>query len=135
MKRRRQKISFWENRIFVTALSVLAGMAVFIIVMLFFSFIMTLADIPLKIYSLFALVSAGLSGFVSALVLAGISHRNGIKKGLECGLIITAIYFVSAIFIKQGLNISLLLKPSVIIISSVIGGIYGVNRKTSYKWL
>lgn len=135
MKRRRQKISFWENRIFVTALSVLAGMAVFIIVMLFFSFIMTLADIPLKIYSLFALVSAGLSGFVSALILAGISQRNGIKKGLECGLIITAIYFVSAIFIKQGLNISLLLKPSVIIISSVIGGIYGVNRKTSYKWL
>lgn len=135
MKRRRQKISFWENRIFVTAFSVLAGMAVFIIVMLFFSFIMTLADIPLKIYSLFALVSAGLSGFVSALVLAGISYRNGIKKGLECGLIITAIYFVSAIFIKQGLNISLLLKPSVIIISSVIGGIYGVNRKTSYKWL
>ena len=135
MKRRRQKTSFWENRIFVTALSVLTGMAVFIIVMLFFSFIMTLADIPLKIYSLFALVSAGLSGFVSALILAGISHRNGIKKGLECGLIITAIYFVSAIFIKQGLNISLLLKPSVIIISSVIGGIYGVNRKTSYKWL
>lgn len=135
MKRRRQKTSLWKNRIFVTAFSVIVGMAVFTVTMLFFSFIMTLADIPLKIYSLFALVSAGLSGFVSALVLAGISHRNGIKKGLGCGLIITAIYFVSAIFMKQGLNISLLLKPSVIIISSVIGGIYGVNRKTSYKWL
>lgn len=135
MKRRRQKNSIWKNKIFVTAFSVISGIAVFIITMLFFSFVMTLADIPLKVYSLFALFSIGLCGFVSAFILAGISHRNGIKKGLECGLIITVIYLVLAIFICKEPNISLLLKPSVVIISSVIGGICGVNKKISYKWL
>ena len=103
---------------------IFTGVFVFI-----FSIIMYLTQTGYEYSTVFATVSLGVGGFVSAFYAAKKLARKGFLIGaLVGGVSFVAILLISLFVDKGGITFNTLFHFIIIMLSSLIGGIIGVNK-------
>ena len=116
----------------ITAVSALAGTAVFFSFSSFLAFIFFLADTPYHIYRLASELTLAAGSFAAGGTGGFCRRKNGIVTGMLCSLLV----FIPALI----LFIAFTGKPSVPVftltlavssVSGLAGGVYGVNRHIS----
>ena len=100
------------------------------LVLLCGAFMMSKVDFPqsgVPVISIFALV---IGGFVAGFVVARLTRCNGLLYGLACGLLIFFVcVFCELSFMEGELGMLAVYKCAICVISGMIGGVLGVNKR------
>lgn len=85
---------------------------------------------------LFATLSLSLGGFVASLYLGNFKGEKGILLGGAVALVIFFITALITLLVNRGaVSIHLVLRFVIILLSSLIGAIIGVNKKINKKFI
>ena len=115
------------KRIFV---GVLMGIAVFLLLLLLFSLIMTISAVPDGFSSVFSFVALSLGAFASGFFALWKIGKSGLINGLICGGILAAIHLLlSLVFGDGGRLVFILISVIIELVLSTLGGIVSVNVK------
>ena len=68
--------------------------------------------------------------FIHSYKLGMIKHKNGYLEGIKFGGLIDFLFIVLGIVIKENFNFYKVIYYMLIILTSVVGSILGVNKKT-----
>ncbi|MEE1005721.1 MAG: TIGR04086 family membrane protein [Acutalibacteraceae bacterium] len=117
-------------------LGFIIGAAVTAVFIVLFALIMYLSGAAFKYAPVFATLSVALGCFAAAFFTA---KRQG-SKGLFAGTVVGGIAFmlitlVSLIVNSGGITLNTLFHFIIIMLSSLIGGILGVNKGKSHKYI
>ena len=117
-------------------LGFLIGAAVTAVFILLFALVMYLSGAAFKYAPVFATLSVAIGCFVAAFFTA---KRQG-SKGWLVGMVIGGITFilitlVSLIVNSGGITLNTLFHFIILMLSSLIGGILGVNKGKSHKYI
>lgn len=128
-----KKNSFNYGLIIKTALLNIITTAAFIFI---FAVVMYLAQTGYEFATVFATVSLAAGSLVSAFYLA----RKIAKKGFLVGLLVGGAEFIIVTLIsmfvdKGGITVNTLFHLIIILLSSLIGGIVGVNKAGKQKYI
>ncbi len=108
---------------------ILASVLLFSILLGTFSYFNILNNNVIKIFELIAII---ISMFIGGFYLGRLSNKKGFLEGIKIGVVMIVILFL---FGYLGFNISFSLNLFVfyllILISSVLGSIIGINKKSS----
>ena len=111
------------------------GVLACLVMMIFFSIILLVFNIDRKYATPFATISVAIGGYVSSRFAA---KKIG-DKGYVVGLIIGGTIFVTitliSIFIGNSLSLNTLFHFIIITLSSIVGGIAGVNKDKHKKYI
>ncbi len=111
-------------------ISVIVGAAATFILMLIFSAIMVGADLPDSFATPFASLSTAVGGLVSGFTASKILKSGGLLNGAVTGGVLFFIILIISLFTdKGGLTLNTLFNFVIIMLSALIGGVWGVNRK------
>ena len=84
----------------------------------------------------FSTVSLSLGSFAAAYFISRRCEKNGYLIGTLVGIIsFAAVTVISLIVTKNGLSINTLFHFIIIVLASAIGGILGLNRSKSSKYI
>ena len=119
------------SKIILTVLvGILVGLAFSIIILLIFSLIITVKDIPQGAIPTLSAVSVALGCFAGGLTGAKLHRKSGLAVGILIGfLIYLLLLFAGTLAHGDGLSASTLIKLVVSVASGGIGGIIGVNTR------
>ncbi len=121
---------------FIYATSSLIGVAVTFLVMLLFSAIMLLTGIDKAFAVPFATVSLAVGSFAASMYSSSKIGDKGYLIGLITGAVVfVVIMLISLVINRSGLTINTLFHLVIIMLSSVIGGIIGVNKGKDKKYI
>jgi putative membrane protein (TIGR04086 family) len=128
-----KKNSFNYGLIIKTAILNIITTAAFIFI---FAVVMYLAQTGYEFATVFATVSLAAGSLVSAFYLA----RKIAKKGFLVGLLVGGAEFIIVTLIsmfadKGGITVNTLFHLIIILLSSLIGGIVGVNKAGKQKYI
>lgn len=116
------------------AISVLIGAVCCALALLLMSLIMTVRSVPQMAVDPMASLALALGGFVAGLCCTRIVRENGLVHGALCGAVFTVIVLLAGLAVKDnGFGIPALLKIAFIMLSSMLGGVLGVNTKRRRK--
>ena len=128
--RRRTSSSSVKKDIFFVFLAIIAGFLITILVLLFFSFILTKIDAPDKVIKLLSTVALGVGTYFGGYICSKRKHNKGIYRGALCGFIMFCmIVIMGAIFADTILSFSVTSKLILTLVCGAIGGIVGANSK------
>jgi putative membrane protein (TIGR04086 family) len=121
------------------AMTVLAGMIVGIatslIILLIFSFVMTVKDVPQGAVPTLTAVSVALGSFAGGFAGAKLHRKAGLATGAATGLFIYLLLLLAGTAMqKSSLGAAVLIKFTVSLASGGIGGIMGVNTRKAQKF-
>ena len=112
------------------------GVAVTLLFMCLFAAILLFSGIDRGYSVPFATVSLALGSFAAAYIVSRKSERRGYLIGTLIGLVTFAIVTVISLIInKNGLTMNTLFHFIIIVLASAIGGILGVNKGKSRKYI
>ena len=104
--------------------------AVTLLAVSLFSIVMNLADIDYKYSPVFGSVAVALGCLIASYFLSNKKKNKGYLIGAATGFITFVIVTVIGLIINQGgIGINTLFHLVIIMLSSIIGGILGVNKK------
>lgn len=122
------------ERVVIYLLSVLAGIFFIVASMLLLSGLMLATDMSESYCSVLSGVSSGVGGLVAGFLASKKIKSGGIINGLICGAIIYAfILFFSLFLSDKGFSLITVYHSLITVISSIIGGILGVNSAHKRK--
>lgn len=128
--RRRSSSSSVKKDIFFIFAAILAGFLITMLVLLFFSFILTKIDAPDKVVKLLSTVALGAGTYFGGYICSKRKHNKGLYRGALCGFIMfCAIVIFGAIFADTVLSFSATSKLVLTLVCGAIGGIVGANSK------
>lgn len=82
--------------------------------------------------NIFELISIIISMFIGGMYLGKNSQKKGYLEGLKIGVItITILFSFGFLAYNQEFSLSLLLFYIIILISSILGSVIGINKKSS----
>ena len=85
---------------------------------------------------LFATVSVAVGCFMSSLYLGIKFRKNGILIGIAVGgVVFIVITIISLLVNSSAVGVHTLLRLVILLLSSLIGGVFGVNRNTNPKYI
>lgn len=114
----------------------LIGVAVTLIFMCLFAAIILFCNIDRGYSVPFATVSLALGSFTAAYIVSKESERRGYLIGTLVGLVSFAVVtIISLIINRNGLTMNTLFHFIIIVLASAIGGILGVNKGKSKKYI
>lgn len=124
-----EKVEF-QRMIRPVAVSVLIGAVFCALVLLLLSVLLTVRNIPQAAIDPMAIFAMSAGGFLAGFCCARIVRENGLALGAVCGLALTAVMLLASLAIPDnGFGIPALLKIAFIMLSSMLGGVLGVNAK------
>ena len=86
--------------------------------------------IGLKIVTVFSYITPFIAMFVGSLLLGKTSNNKGWLEGIKYGLICVVIFFIfNYLAFDSGFNISNIILYIITLVSSVFGGMIGINLK------
>lgn len=120
----------WHRLLRGVLVGVLIGEAVTLVLLFLFSCMMAFVHLPLAAADWMSsgalVIGAAAGGFLSAVI----SKANGLLTGLLCGVVLCVLLILlSLVFHPFEATTFFLLKVTLSLIFSAIGGILGVNRK------
>lgn len=117
-----------ENKIPSILICVLMSVAISFVFMCLFGAMVYFLDINRKLMPFLSTVSVGLGCFITSLFAGKKTKEKGYKTGGLIGIITFVIITVISFIIgKQSITLNTLFHFLIIVISSLIGGITGVN--------
>lgn len=116
------------------ALSVLIGALFCALLLLLMSVLLSTQNIPQFAIHPMASFAISAGGFVAGFCCAKIMREKGLAYGAFCGAVLTVIVLLAALALKDnGFGIPALLKTAFIMLSSMLGGVLGVNTRRRRK--
>lgn len=110
---------------------IVLGVLVNILLLLIFAAVILLADIDRAFAQPLSSIALGVGGFVAAIYTAKKIGGKGYLVGLIIGLLsFVVVTLIGLIINKNGLTNASVFRFIISFLSSVIGGIIGVNKKT-----
>lgn len=117
-----------KTRIIWYAISVAVGFVVTFVFMLVLAAISVALDLPESAASPISSVTAAAGGLVASFISSKKIGSGGLINGLICGFAIFLIITLVALILDDGgLSMATLFHLVVLVLSSLIGGIWGVN--------
>lgn len=112
------------------AVSVAFGAVVSVVILVLFALLLSGRTIPQPMIDPMATFAMSVGAFVSGLICAKMIHRNGLMCGLICGIVFAAILLACSFAVPDSaLGLGALIKIALMLFSSMIGGVLGVNTK------
>ena len=125
-----------QNKSGLIISGVVIGIAVTLVAMLLFSFLILAFDLDDGFSAPFATLSLAFGTFAAAFYTARRIGSRGYLVGLTVGIIsFLAVLLISLFVSKQSIGSNTVFHLIIIVISSLIGGILGVNFKRDKKYL
>lgn len=116
------------------AVSVVLGAIISVVFLLLMSLVVSSRSVPQSMIDPMAIIAMSSGAFVSGLCCARIIHKNGLMCGLICGVIFAAVVLVCSFAVPENsLGLGALLKTMFMLLSSMLGGVLGVNTKKRKK--
>ncbi len=124
-----------DNKIIAYFLGGIVGIIITLIIMFIFSAVIIFLNIDRAYAVPFATISIGIGSFFAGKITA----RKLCKKGYLVGLVIGLITFLTitllSLILGNSLSINTIFHFVIILLSSIIGGITGVNYKKNKKYI
>lgn len=118
------------DKILIYLLSIVVGFISTFILMLLFAFVSVTADLSDMFATPFASLSAAFGSVLSAYLSSRKLGSGGLLNGIICGGIMFLIIFLISLLIDDGgITINTLFNFIILLLSGIIGGVWGVNRK------
>lgn len=131
---RRRSSSTIKKDIFFAFVAILAGFLITMLVLLFFSFILTKIDAPDKVIKLLSTVALGVGTYFGGYICSRRKHNRGIYRGALCGfMMFCTIVIVGAVFTNTVLSFSVTSKFVLTLVCGAIGGIVGANSNSRFR--
>ena len=127
-----KKDPFGKEKPKITAyiIAVLLGAAITFIFMLAFAAITVSADLSDSFIAPFASLSAATGGLASGFIASKILKSGGLLNGAVTGGILFLIVLIISLFADRGgLSLNTLFNFLIIMLSALLGGIWGISRK------
>ncbi len=105
----------------------LFGVIVSAVLLLLFAFIMSWRDFPHAAIDPVATFAVAAGSFVAGFICARLMRENGLMFGAICGAIIFALMALCGMVFVGGFGIAALIKLVIVLCSSMLGGVLGVN--------
>jgi len=129
---RTEQADFYKPILFGLIISVIAT----VLILLIFSFLLTIRDMPAMTMPVFSAVSIAIGGFLGGLFSAKKAGKNGLLYGVITGAALYVIVLIASLIVsKGGVTMLTLIKLVITLISAAIGGIIGVNLKNRRKMI
>lgn len=110
------------------------GIILISVLFLIFALMVSKLNMPVPSISIIVTICGGLGSFVSGFVSSKIFKKKGILIGILSGLILSLLILIlSIVFSGNILGGESISKYIVILISSILGGVLGVNSKSYRK--
>lgn len=120
-----------KGKIAVYLVSVVLGFVMTFILMLLFAVLSVTLDLAESFATPFASVAAALGSLFSAFLSSKRLKKGGLVNGLVCGSAIFIISAAIALGVDEGsLTLNTLFNFLIIMLSALIGGVWGVNQRT-----
>lgn len=111
-------------------LSLLCGTVACGLLLLLFSAIVAMTDLPRTVVGLFSTVALAGAGFVAGYVCARQLREKGMLLGALCGCCIYLLVFLfGAALLTDGYGPAALFKFAAVLLAAAVGGVLGVNKK------
>lgn len=124
------------SKTFIFIKGALIGVAVTLIMMLLFAVIMYAVSLERALAAPLATVSLAVGTFFAAFYVAAKMGNKGYLIGLITGIaVFAAITLVSLLIDRSGLTLNTLFHFIIIMLSSFIGGVVGVNKGKNKKYI
>ena len=124
----RFKNSLWSRAVLSAGWAIL----IVLLIVLAFAFVLTKIDVPDSVVSVITAGALCIGAYVGGYVGAKKNRRNGLLLGIMCGAVIFIILFLlSVIFARSTEGLSGGAKLFLVMLCGSIGGIVGVNSKSS----
>ncbi len=116
------------------AVGVAAGVLMSVAILALMSFIMSVRTVPQAALDPIAVFAMSAGAFVAGFCCARIIHKNGLGCGLLTGVIFSIVLLVCSFAAPDNtLGLGALLKSLIVIFSSMLGGVLGVNTRKGKK--
>ena len=117
-------------------IGVFSGLAVTLIIMLICALLLTLKDFEASVATPLSNICLSIGAFFGGFVAAYIHKSKGLIIGGVSGLLLFAIITVIALFVNLGnVSINTLIRLVFMVITSVTGGVIGVNLSAKRKMI
>lgn len=123
------------NKTSIYLRGVIIGVAVCLLVMLLFSAILLFFNIDRAYAALFATISVAVGCYIASLYTAKQIGNKGFVTGAIIGAAVFLLITVLSLIIGNGLSLNTLFHFIIMMLSSVIGGIIGVNKQKHKKYI
>ena len=97
--------------------------------LLLFSFAFSWKDLPLRLLQPLTLAAMMAGAFTAGYWSARFWKRQGFLTGAICGGIFVAICFLASLQAGGGVDLTALLRLTILLLCGMIGGVTGINRK------
>lgn len=122
------------NMLRPVAVSVVLGAVVSVLFLVLLSLVVSAGSVPQSMIDPMAIFAMSMGAFASGLCCARVIRKNGLVCGLLCGIIFSAVILMCGFAVKDnGLGLAVLIKIMFMLISSMLGGVLGVNSKKRKK--
>ena len=89
--------------------------------------------IGLKTSNLLILIMMSFVMIISGFFLGKKSNKNGYLKGIIFGLVTILLFFIISLIFKNDYKISTIIYYVILIVSSTVGSMFGIQNKTNGK--
>ena len=108
------------------------GILIILLIILLFSYIPTVIDVPEPVVSVITAAALCIGAYSAGYICARRNKKNGLLMGIICGGIIFLVLFtVSIIFAGSTEGLSGGAKLFMVLLCGAVGGIIGVNGKNN----
>lgn len=116
------------------AVSVLIGAVCCAVILTLMALLLSTRNVPQFAIDPMAIFAIAAGGFASGVCCAKIMRENGLAYGALCGVVLTVVLLLVSLGLKDnGFGIPALLKIAFVMLSSMLGGVLGVNTKRRRK--
>ena len=125
-----------NEKLVIYGLSLLLGVII-VVASLFLASLLCLAgDLPESISSPLFALCVGVGAFSAGFLSSKKIRSGGILNGAVCGFLLYALtFFLSLIFSESGFSFISVFHLLIIVISAMIGGVFGVMSGTKRKYI
>ncbi len=106
------------------------GVVITLVSMLVFSVILLLFDIDRAYAAPFATISISVGSFVTSFITAKKTGEKGYLTGIIIGSVVFIVITLFSLIMGNNLSLNTLFHFIIIMLSSIVGGIMGVNKKS-----
>ena len=108
------------------------SLVVLSVLVLVLAFVLSMVDISSSVLNVISIVLLIITGFTAGIISARRIFKNGIKIGLFTGACLALLLLVVSGIVTNGIGFECLSKMLVLIVSSTVGGVLGVNTRKKY---
>ncbi len=113
---------------------IVKSLIIFFLSTLFLSFLITLLYhfniMSNSIYTIFKFITPLFSLFLSSFIFGKQAEKRGWLEGIKIGGIVVLIFLIiSSFLLNQDFSIKMMLYYIILLLSSLVGGMVGINRK------